>query len=123
MKEFYQVRLWCSDDSCEEFWFYKDLSTVYSDIKDAEEFLSQYEGKTSSEIEKICDVISVRSNRPQIHIIEVCTKEDDTPEKIILKAYEWLKENAAGYVYTQYDKECNIDLDCLLPDFLKAMRE
>ena len=122
MKDFYQVRLWCSDDSCEEFWSYKDLSPVYSDIKDAEEFLSRYEGKTASEIEKMCDIVSVRGNRPQIHIIEVCTKEDDTPEKIILKACEWLKENAADYVTTCYDRG-ELDLDGLLYDFLKSMRE
>ncbi|MBR4886836.1 MAG: hypothetical protein IKU16_09495 [Muribaculaceae bacterium] len=120
MKEFYQVRLWCSDDSCEEFWSYKDLSPVYSDIKDAETFLSQYEGKTSSEIEKMCDVVSVRNNRPQIHIIEVSTKEESTPENIILKAYKWIENNASDYVVTCYDRG-QIDLDSLLSDFLKAM--
>ena len=122
MKEFYQGRLWCSDDSCEEFWFYKDLSPVYSDIEEAEGFLSQYEGKTASEIEKMCDVVSVRSNRPQIHIIEVCTKEEDTPEKIILKAYKWLGDNAKDYVTTCYDRG-EIDLEGLLSDFLKAMNK
>lgn len=119
MKEFYQIKIWCSDDSCEEFWFYKDLSPVYSDIKEAEKFLSQYEGKTGLEIGKMCDVVSVGSNRPQIHTIEVITKEEDTPEKIILKAYGWLKENAANYVYTSYDKG-DIDIESLLHDFLKA---
>lgn len=122
MKEFYQVRLWCSDDSCEEFWFYKDLSPVYSNIKDAEEFLSQYKDKTSSEIEKMCDIVSVRSNRPNIYIIEVCTKEEDTPEKIVLKAYEWLKLNVEDYVATCYDRG-EIDVECLLSDFLKAMKK
>lgn len=122
MKEFYQVRLWCSDDSCEEFWSYKDLSPVYSDIKEAEKFLSQYEGRTASEIEKMCDVVSVRGNRPKIYIIEVCTKEEDTPEKIILKAYKWLENNAEDYVTTCYDRG-EIDLEGLLSDFLKAMNK
>lgn len=71
MKEFYQVRLWCSDDSCEEFWFYKDLSPVFDNIDAAEQFLRQYEGKTASEIEKMCDCVSVRSNRPKIYTIPV----------------------------------------------------
>lgn len=62
----YQIRLWCSDDSCEEFWFDKELSDYFLNLTDAQEELKKYDGMSSAEIEKVCDVISVRSNRPRI---------------------------------------------------------
>ena len=66
MNKIYQIRLWCSDDSCEEFWFDKELSDYFYNLEDAEKKLKEYEGKTSNEIEAMCDVISIRMNRPRI---------------------------------------------------------
>lgn len=71
MGKIYQVRLWCSDDSCEEFWFDKELSDFFYNLEDAEKELKKYEGKTREEIEKICDVVSVRSNRPRIETFKI----------------------------------------------------
>lgn len=66
LTKIYQIRLWCSDDSCEEFWFDKELSDYFFNITDAQEELKKYDGMSSTEIEKVCDVISVRSHRPRI---------------------------------------------------------
>lgn len=71
MKKIYQIRLWCSDDSCEEFWFDKELSGYFSNLEDAETELKKYEGKTSKELERMCDVVSVRSNVPRIDEFEL----------------------------------------------------
>lgn len=71
MDKIYQIRLWCSDDSCEEFWFDKELSDFFYNLEDAENELKKYEGKTISEIEKMCDVVSVRSNRPRIETLKI----------------------------------------------------
>ena len=71
MSKIYQIRLWCSDDSCEEFWFDKELSNYFHNLKDAEEELKRYENKTSKEIEQMCDVISVRSNKPRIETLNI----------------------------------------------------
>jgi hypothetical protein len=67
----YQIRLWCSDDSCEEFWFDKELSEYFSNLEDAETELKKYEGKTRKELEAMCDVVSVRSNVPRIDEFEL----------------------------------------------------
>lgn len=71
MDKIYQIRLWCSDDSCEEFWFDKELSDFFYNLEDAENELKKYEGKTRDEIEKMCDVVSVRSNRPRIETLKI----------------------------------------------------
>lgn len=67
----YQIRLWCSDDSCEEFWFDKELSDYFYDLEKAQEELKKYDGKSRDEIEKMCDVISIRSNRPRIETFNI----------------------------------------------------
>ena len=41
MDKIYQIRLWCSDDGCEEFWFDKELSNYFYNLKDAEEELKR----------------------------------------------------------------------------------
>lgn len=71
MDKIYQVRLWCSDDGCEEFWFDKELSDFFYNLEAAENELKKYEGKTREEIEKMCDVVSVRSNRPRIETLKI----------------------------------------------------
>ena len=71
MNKIYQIRLWCSDDSCEEFWFDKELSDYFYNLEDAELELKKYETKTKEEIEKMCDVISVRSNKPRIETFNI----------------------------------------------------
>lgn len=65
-KEVYQIRLWCSEDNCEEFWFDKELSGIFFNKEDAEKELAKYEGMSIREIEKVCEVVSVRGNRPRI---------------------------------------------------------
>ena len=65
-KEVYQIRLWCSEDNCEEFWFDKELSGIFFNKDDAEKELAKYEGMSIREIEKVCEVVSVRGNRPRI---------------------------------------------------------
>ena len=70
MGKIYQIRLWCSDDRCEEFWFDKELSRYFYDLEDAKTELKKYEGKTSKELEVMCDVVSVRSNVPRIDEFE-----------------------------------------------------
>ena len=71
MSKIYQIRLWCSDDSCEEFWFDKELSDYFYNLEDAELELKKYETKTREEIEKMCDVVSVRSNKPRIVTFDI----------------------------------------------------
>ena len=71
MNKIYQIRLWCSDDSYEEFWFDKELSDYFYNLEDAELELKKYETKTREEIEKMCDVISVRSNKPRIETFNI----------------------------------------------------
>lgn len=67
----YQIRLWCSDDSCEEFWFDKELSDYFFSLEDAQNELKKYKDKTQKEIEDMCDVISIRSNRPRIEMFNI----------------------------------------------------
>lgn len=62
----FQIRIWCSDDSCSEFWFDKELSNYYANPLDAKKELSKYEGKSKSELERICEVMDVGSNKPRI---------------------------------------------------------
>lgn len=62
----FQIRIWCSDDSCEEFWFDKELSYYYENPLEAKKELSKYEGKSQSEIERMCNVSNIGSNRPRI---------------------------------------------------------
>ena len=100
-RKIYQIRLWCSDDSCEEFWFDKELSGHFYNIEDAEAELKKYDGKTREELEEMCDVISVRNNVPRIDEFEIISKttnsarantwtsiNDDTPvdgERVLIK--------------------------------------
>ena len=77
MGKIYQIRLWCSDDSCEEFWFDKELSDYFYNFEDAEAELKKYEGKTTKELETMCDVVSVRSNVPRIAEFETISKTTD----------------------------------------------
>ena len=77
MGKIYQIRLWCSDDSCEEFWFDKELSDYFYNFEDAEAELKKYEGKTTKELEAMCDVVSVRSNVPRIAEFETISKTTD----------------------------------------------
>lgn len=74
MGKIYQIRLWCSDDSCEEFWFDKELSDYFYNLEDAEAELKKYEGKTREELEAMCDVVSVRSNVPRIDVFKTISK-------------------------------------------------
>lgn len=97
MGKIYQIRLWCSDDSCEEFWFDKELSDYFYNFKDAEAELKKYDGKTRKELEAMCDVVSVRSNVPRIDEFETISNStdntwisinDDTPadgERVLVK--------------------------------------
>ena len=71
MDKIYQIRLWCADDGWEEFWFDKELSDFFYNLEDAEKELKQYEGKTDVEIERMCGVLSVRSNRPRIETLKI----------------------------------------------------
>ena len=71
MNKIYQIRLWCSDDSCEEFWFDKELSDYFYNLKDAELELKKYETKTREEIEKMCGVISIGSNKPRVETFNI----------------------------------------------------
>ena len=75
-KKIYQIRIWCSDDSCEEFWFDKELSGYFYNFEDAENELKKYDGKTREELEKMCDVVSVRSNVPRIDEFETVSKSN-----------------------------------------------
>ena len=54
MGKIYQIRIWCSDDSCEEFWFDKELSDYFYNFEDAEAELKKYDGKTREELEAMC---------------------------------------------------------------------
>lgn len=62
----YQIRIWCCDDGCSEFWFDKELSPFYLNRVDAEKALKKYENKTSSQLAKMCDVLYVGVNKPII---------------------------------------------------------
>lgn len=62
----YQIRIWCCDDGCCEFWFDKELSPFYLNREDAEKVLKKYENKTSSQLAKMCDVLYVGVNKPII---------------------------------------------------------
>ena len=77
MNKIYQIRLWCSDDSCEEFWFDKELSDYFYNFEDAEAELKKYEGRTREELEAMCDVVSVRSNVPRIAEFKTVSKITD----------------------------------------------
>lgn len=77
MGKIYQIRIWCSDDSCEEFWFDKELSDYFYNFEDAEAELKKYDGKTREELEAMCDVVSVRSNVPRIDEFETISKPTD----------------------------------------------
>lgn len=83
----YQICIWCSDDNCEEFWFEKPLSPIYHSKEIAEIELAKYDNKTSRELEKMCDVISVRNNKPYINTIEVIQNNivnlDDVCDKLL----------------------------------------
>ena len=76
MGKIYQIRLWCSDDSCEEFWFDKELSGYFYNFEDAENELKKYDGKTREELEAMCDVVSVRSNVPRIDEFETVSESN-----------------------------------------------
>ena len=71
MNKIYQIRLWCSDDSCEEFWFDKELSDYFYNLEDAQKELSKYDNMSTRDIERECDVVSVRSNRPRIEAFNI----------------------------------------------------
>lgn len=71
MNKIYQIRLWCLDDSCEEFWFDKELSDYFYNLEDAQKELSKYDNMSTREIERECDVISVRSHRPRIEVFNI----------------------------------------------------
>jgi hypothetical protein len=62
----YRIEIWCSDDSCEEFWFDKPLSPFYDNLDEAENELKKYDGLTGRELEIKCEVCSVRKNKPRI---------------------------------------------------------
>ena len=83
----YQICIWCSDDSCVEFWFEKQLSPIYHSKEMAEIELAKYDNKTSRELEKMCDVISVGNNRPYISIMEIAQSNivnlDDVCDKLL----------------------------------------
>jgi DNA integrity scanning protein DisA with diadenylate cyclase activity len=66
--EVYQIKLWCNDNFFDEDdWEYKILSDYFENESDAEKELEKYAGKTQSEIEKMCDVCYIGSNRPKIY--------------------------------------------------------
>ena len=62
----YQIRIWCSDDNCAEFWYEKELSDYYANRDDAEKELSKYDNLTPSQLERKCNVICVGENKPYI---------------------------------------------------------
>ena len=62
----YRIEIWCSDDSCQEFWFDKHLSDFYLNIDDAQKELSKYANMTERQLERACDVINVSVNKPRI---------------------------------------------------------
>ena len=62
----YQIRIWCSNDNCTEFWYEKELSDYYVNRDDAEKELSKYNNLTPSQLERKCEVIYVGVNRPYI---------------------------------------------------------
>lgn len=73
--DLYQIRLWCSDDNCEEFWFDKELSDIYTNLEEAQKELAKYDGMTASQIEHACEVVSVRNNRPRIERLMTITSK------------------------------------------------
>jgi hypothetical protein len=66
MAKIYRIEIWCSDDSCTEFWFDKPLSDFYTDKKVAENELKKYDGLNSDELASKCDVLYVGINKPNI---------------------------------------------------------
>ena len=65
----YQIRIWCSNDNCTEFWYDKELSDYYANRDDAEKELSKYNNLTPSQLEKKCKVICVGENKPYIETL------------------------------------------------------
>ena len=65
----YQIRIWCSDDNCAEFWYDKELSDYYANRDDAEKELPTYDGLIPSRLEKKCQVTCVAENKPYIEIL------------------------------------------------------
>lgn len=73
----YQIRIWCCDDSCGEFWFDKELSNLYEDRNEAEKELGKYLGMSQSELEKRCEVCCVSENRPRIVELILNKRKDE----------------------------------------------
>ena len=62
----YQIRVWCCDDGCQEFWFDKELSDFCLNKEMLEKKLNKYKDKTSEQLAKMCDVVAVGVNKPRI---------------------------------------------------------
>lgn len=73
----YQIRIWCCDDSCSEFWFDKELSDLYEDRDEAEKELGKYLGMSQAELEKKCEVCCVSENRPRIVELILNKRKDE----------------------------------------------
>lgn len=73
----YQIRVWCCDDSCGEFWFDKELSDLYEDRDEAEKELKKYFGMSQSELEKKCEVCCISENRPRIVELILNKRKDE----------------------------------------------
>jgi hypothetical protein len=73
----YQIRVWCCEDSCGEFWFDKELSDLYEDQRDAEKELEKYLGMSESELEKERGVACVSKEGPKIVELILNKKRDE----------------------------------------------
>ena len=73
----YQIRVWCCEDLCMEFWFDKELSDLYEDRRDAEKELEKYLGMSESELEKECGAACVSKEGPKIVELILNRKKDE----------------------------------------------
>lgn len=66
MTKVYRIEIWCSDDSCTEFWFDKPLSPFYAKKEMALTHLQKYDGLSSDELCRMANVIEVCDHKPKI---------------------------------------------------------
>lgn len=65
-RKIYRLEICASNDSCEEYWEFIPLSEFYNNREDVERIKKKYENLNSRELEKLANVLSVRSNKPQV---------------------------------------------------------
>ena len=118
----YQICIWCSDDTCEEFWYEKPLSPIYHSKEIAEIELTKYDNKTSEELAEMCEVCSVGGNKPYINTIEITQSNivnlDDVCDKLfeILSVQDVNDHKMVGTL--AYEKVTDF-----INDFRKTMEE